>query len=352
MNIKICGLSTKEAVDTAVASGATHLGFILSLSRRQVSPEKVADLTKDIPKRVKKVGVFVNEPLDYVKKAIQIAQLDIVQLHGDEDMNYINQLSFPVIKAVRPDQDFRLYKEVILLFDSPQGGSGQTFDWDSINPEHLGADYFIAGGLSPENVGRAIQHFPNAFGVDVSSGVETAGKKDVVKIKSFIQKASLASSQQLFAEFLRITGKLNKFKISPYLMGSLAIEQLGNFFTNPDDIDIQLEKDDFENFSKLTEIMEDLGYQLIDLHEHKFEKGRFHVGFANVETIDSYANIDYHELQQNKQVTKERYWFPNLEQSIKIYQTAIKDSWRDGKPKDQVILDKLIDYQKRNNNER
>lgn len=86
---------------------------------------------------------------------------------------------------------------------------------------------------------------------------------------------SLASSQQLFAEFLRITGKLNKFKISPYLMGSLAIEQLGNFFTNPDDIDIQLEKDDYENFAKLTEIMEDLGYQLIDLHEHKFEKEDF-----------------------------------------------------------------------------
>lgn len=72
MNIKICGLSTKEAVDTAVASGATHLGFILSLSRRQVSPEKVADLTKDIPKRVKKVGVFVNEPLDYVKKPYRL----------------------------------------------------------------------------------------------------------------------------------------------------------------------------------------------------------------------------------------------------------------------------------------
>lgn len=75
MKIKICGLSTKEAVDTAVESGATHLGFIISPSKRQVTPEKILQITNDVPKTVKKVGVFVDEPIDFVKKPFKLLNL-------------------------------------------------------------------------------------------------------------------------------------------------------------------------------------------------------------------------------------------------------------------------------------
>ena len=105
-------------------------------------------------------------------------------------------------------------------------------DWDSLVTSGLKNKFFIAGGLNPENVAAAIQHFPNAYGVDVSSGVETDGIKNLTKIKNFVQNASLASSKQLFIEFLRITKKLNENKIIPYLMGSLAVEQIINFSTD------------------------------------------------------------------------------------------------------------------------
>ena len=351
MKIKICGLSTKEAVDTAVESGATHLGFILSPSKRQVAPEKIFQITNDVPKTVKKVGVFVDEPINFVKKAIQVAQLDLVQLHGNEDMNYINQLDISVIKAIRPDQEFKEYEDVILLFDSPQAGSGQAFDWESLVTSGLKNKFFIAGGLNPENVAAAIQHFPNAYGVDVSSGVETDGIKNLTKIKNFVQNASLASSKQLFIEFLRITKKLNENKIIPYLMGSLAVEQIINFPTNPDDIDIQLKTSDFENFEQLTSLMEKLGYQLIDLHEHKFEKASIHVGFASVETLKNYAGVDYLTIQQERMENGEKYHLPNVEQSLKIYEAAKRDEWRGGKQKDSFIFDELIKEQKRNDNE-
>ncbi|MBK0029398.1 phosphoribosylanthranilate isomerase [Lactococcus sp. S47] len=344
MKIKICGLSTKEAVDTAVESGATHLGFILSPSKRQVAPEKILQITNDVPKTVKKVGVFVDEPINFVKKAIQVAQLDLVQLHGNEDMNYINQLDVSVIKAIRPDQEFKEYEDVILLFDSPQAGSGQAFDWDSLVTSGLKNKFLIAGGLNPENVAAAIQHFPNAYGVDVSSGVETDGIKNLTKIKNFVQNASLASSKQLFIEFLRITKKLNENKIIPYLMGSLAVEQIINFPTNPDDIDIQLKKLDFENFEQLTSLMEELGYQPIDLHEHKFEKASIHVGFASVETLKNYAGVDDNDIPKInfKSELHQEFFLPTLKQNIQIYQAAVTDSWRAKKTKDKKILKKLL----------
>ncbi|KAF6611021.1 hypothetical protein HFD15_03140 [Lactococcus sp. EKM203L] len=134
-------------------------------------------------------------------------------------------------------------------------------------------------------------------------------------------------------------------------MGSLAVEQIINFPTNPDDIDIQLKKPDFENFEQLTSLMEELGYQLIDLHEHKFEKASIHVGFASVETLKNYAGVDYLTIQQERMENGEKYYLPNVEQSLKSYQAAKRDEWRGGKQKDSFILDKLIKEQKRNDNE-
>lgn len=189
MRVKICGLSTQEAVERAVEAGASHLGFIMSASRRQVSPEKVALITQNLPQSVKKVGVFVNEPLDFVENAVRIAGFDLIQLHGNENMDYVCRLNLPVIKAVHSLEQARFYENVTLLFDYKEAGSGRTFDWKGLANQEIHLPYFVAGGLTIDNVESAIEHFPNAYGLDVSSGVETNGVKDLEKIQAFISKA-------------------------------------------------------------------------------------------------------------------------------------------------------------------
>lgn len=192
MKIKICGLSTQAAVERAVESGSTHLGFILSKSRRQVSPEKIAQITQNTPQHVQKVGVFVNEPIEFVEKAVEIAGLDIIQLHGQEDMNYINQLSKPVFKAISDFAKAEEYSDATLLLDAAGGGTGTQFDWQSKSIENIKLPFLVAGGLDPENIQSAVAHFkahPKFIGVDVSSGVETDGVKDLEKIKAFVENA-------------------------------------------------------------------------------------------------------------------------------------------------------------------
>ncbi|OFI49596.1 hypothetical protein BG261_03165 [Floricoccus tropicus] len=191
MIIKTCGLRTKEAVDCAVASGATHLGFILSESKRQITPKQLIEITKDVPSNVKKVGVFVNEDIDFVNDIANQAGLDIVQLHGQEDMDYIRKIIKPVIKSFDDYKKIYYYdlKDMTILLDSSVGGSGQKFDWNSLPLEQIEAKFILAGGLNPENVVQAVEFFGDKIlGVDVSSGIETNGVKDLAKIKSFIER--------------------------------------------------------------------------------------------------------------------------------------------------------------------
>ena len=198
MWIKICGLSTHAAVDMAVASGATHIGFVFAESKRQVTPEYAKYLAKDVPKTVKKVGLFVNEDLTVVHEVVAKVGLDMVQLPGQENADYAAQDSETVIKAFGI-KDGKIpaaiadFKAHIILLDAPPaqfaGGSGQAFDWDKVDLTALdGYQFFVAGGLNPENVSQAITIF-NPTGVDVSSGVETDGSKDLEKIISFIKES-------------------------------------------------------------------------------------------------------------------------------------------------------------------
>ncbi|OFI45761.1 hypothetical protein BG262_07110 [Floricoccus penangensis] len=191
MIIKTCGLRTKEAVDCAVASGATHLGFILSESKRQITPKQLIEITKDVPSNVKKVGVFVNEDIDFVNAIASETYLDIVQLHGQEDIDYIRKIIKPVIKSFDDYKKIYYYdlKDMTILLDSSVGGSGQKFDWNSLPLEQIEAKFILAGGLNPENVVQAMELFGDKIlGVDVSSGIETDGVKDLAKIKSFIER--------------------------------------------------------------------------------------------------------------------------------------------------------------------
>ncbi len=188
----------KASVDAAVKAGATHVGFIMSASfRRSVSFDEVVKMTADVPKAVKKVGVFVNAPIDFVKHAVSVAGLDMVQLHGDEDMDYIHQLgNIPVIKALSDFSKISDFENVSLLLDAPVGGSGKLADFSSVKFGEINLPYFIAGGLTPDNIAEAVKKYPNAYGFDVSSGVETDGKKDVVKIRDFIKNAHEAKNEK------------------------------------------------------------------------------------------------------------------------------------------------------------
>ena len=188
--VKICGLSTKEAVETAVSAGADYIGFVFAPSKRQVTFEKAAELSKLIPSDVKKVGVFVSPSRAELLEAIEKVGLDLVQVHSQVADDLFEDLPCDSIQAVQVDGEGHVPNSQAdyLLFDAPVAGSGQTFDWGQLDTTELVQPFFIAGGLKEDNVVQAIQHF-TPYAVDVSSGVETDGQKDQEKIRRFIERA-------------------------------------------------------------------------------------------------------------------------------------------------------------------
>ncbi|MDU2065409.1 MAG: phosphoribosylanthranilate isomerase [Sporomusaceae bacterium] len=193
MIIKICGIQTSKAAKAAEAYGADWIGFVFAKSRRQVSLEQAALISQELH-TVKKVGVFVNAPLNVVDAAIRSCSLDFVQLHGDEPEEYCRQVSVPVIRvvAVGAQEKAALPQNAdYLLFDTAKagerGGTGEVFDWNSHYSlrQTASVPVLVAGGLNEQNVGKAIANF-RPDGVDVSGGVETDGSKDISKIHRFI----------------------------------------------------------------------------------------------------------------------------------------------------------------------
>ena len=188
--VKICGLSTVEAVETAVLAGADYIGFVFAESKRQVSLEQAQELAKRVTGKTKIVGVFVSPSLEDLEQAIGQVPLDMVQIHGTFDEVLIPLISVPVIRAIQlSDQEAQVSSQAdYLLFDAPVAGSGQTFDWDLLKDQKIRQDFFIAGGLTVDNVRQARETF-QPYALDVSSGVETDGRKDIEKIKAFIEGA-------------------------------------------------------------------------------------------------------------------------------------------------------------------
>lgn len=187
--VKICGLSTKEAVETAVSAGADYIGFVFAPSKRQVTLEQAADLAKTTPATVKKVGVFVSPSRAQLLETIEQVGLDLVQVHGQVADDLFENLPCDSIQAVQVDENGHVpnSRADYLLFDAPVAGSGRTFDWGKLDTTGLNQPFFIAGGLHEDNVVKAIQHF-TPYAVDVSSGVETDGQKDYEKIRRFIER--------------------------------------------------------------------------------------------------------------------------------------------------------------------
>ncbi|MFI3835839.1 phosphoribosylanthranilate isomerase [Streptococcus equinus] len=186
--VKICGLTTKEAVEAAVNSGADYIGFVFAKSKRQVGIKQASHLAQFIPKTVQKVGVFVSPTFMELQEAIVKVPLDLVQIHGEFSDEDFEKLDVPSIRAIPVEKTLEEIetKADFLLFDAPLAGSGKTFDWELLKDENIEKPYFLAGGLTVDNVKQAITFF-RPYAVDVSSGVETDGKKDLLKIMRFIE---------------------------------------------------------------------------------------------------------------------------------------------------------------------
>ena len=197
MKVKVCGITDVETAKKTCEYGADALGFVFAKSKRQVTPEQAAEIIAQLPKHVLKIGVFVNETPERVQAIVKQCGLDYAQLHGEEDEAYCKNIQVPAIKAfgvASPEaiQQATKYEVDYVLFDSPKeeyhGGNGKTFDWNVLQglPEELRSKLILAGGLSAENVKEAAA-LVRPYMIDASSSLETDGKKDVKKIKQFIE---------------------------------------------------------------------------------------------------------------------------------------------------------------------
>lgn len=188
--IKICGLKCLEDITYINEARPDYCGFIIAYpkSSRSISVSRLKELTRDLDPKILPVGVFVNADLSLVEDLLKEQIIGAAQLHGQEDEAYIQRIQQntgkPVIKvfSVKTEQDV---KEAVqssadyILFDQGSGGSGKTFDWSLI--KEIDRPFFLAGGLQAENIKKAI-HTLEPFAIDLSSGVETNGKKDRKKI--------------------------------------------------------------------------------------------------------------------------------------------------------------------------
>ena len=191
--IKLCGIQRYKDIDVVNELLPDYIGFVFAKkSKRFISYDMAKSLKKRLDKRVKAVGVFVNESMENIIYLVRNDIIDLIQLHGDEDGEYISKLkkyvNTPVIKAfkIKSKADINtLYKEGsdFILLDAG-AGDGKTLD-ESILKDFKG-DYFLAGGLSPDNISEKINTL-HPFGVDVSSGIETNGKKDADKMRKFVK---------------------------------------------------------------------------------------------------------------------------------------------------------------------
>jgi len=202
VQVKICGLLTTHQILAARDAGVDLLGLMFyEQSSRYIQPQAAKEILKTYENGQMSpdtVGIFVNKEADYINDVIEQVGLHFVQLHGNESPEFCTCIHRPVIKALRLNEksDRNLAEKYYhttwrILLDTPTakwGGTGETHDWVLAQSIAQQTPIFLAGGLTPENVGEAIQQV-HPWGVDVSSGVETNGKKDVKKIQAFVENA-------------------------------------------------------------------------------------------------------------------------------------------------------------------
>lgn len=197
--VKICGITRTEDALAAISSGADAIGFVFwQQSARNILPQQARPITKTIPAFVTTVGVYVDPTVEWVHETATIANLGLLQFHGNESPEFCDQFALPYVKALRIKEDMDLLEYANryqsakgLLLDTYSanlpGGTGEVFDWTLI-PANLPLPIILSGGLTPDNVVHAIAKV-KPWAVDVSSGVEASkGIKDINKISAFMQR--------------------------------------------------------------------------------------------------------------------------------------------------------------------
>ena len=199
--VKICGITEIADAQASAEAGADFIGLVFSKSPRQVSLHAARAIVEAVSPTVRCVGVFVNEPLEFVNAVAAGCRLDAVQLQGDESPDYCARCRWPVLKGIRLDGDVarhRLdrYDVAAFVFDTLvpglSGGTGRRFDWSWVDG-FSARPFFIAGGLDPDCVAGAVER-TRPYAVDVSSGVARSARlKDVAKVRAFVANAKSAS---------------------------------------------------------------------------------------------------------------------------------------------------------------
>ncbi len=202
VKIKICGLMRSKDIEYVNEFMPDYIGFVFAKSKRQIDFDTAKRLKEKLDKSIKTVGVFVDEDIETIAQTVNDGVIELVQLHGSEDESYILNLrqklksDIAIIKAVRVNSlNNNILKDNLLnkistnadfvMLDSG-AGSGEIFDWDK--KIICNKPVFLAGGLNEYNVSEAIKKV-HPFAVDVSSGVETTGFKDIEKIRRFIKES-------------------------------------------------------------------------------------------------------------------------------------------------------------------
>ncbi len=203
VRVKVCGITNKEDALAAANLGADALGFVFfNGSPRCVDAQTANEIVRVLPMFVSSVGLFVNASIEEVNAVLKTVPLDVLQFHGDETPEFCRQFNRAYIKAIRVQsqqdiedgmRDFHDARALLLdaHVDGVFGGTGKTFDWQMM-PERWRMPWVLSGGLNDQNIVSAIEK-TQATAVDVSSGVEqSAGKKNMNKMKLFIEGAKHA----------------------------------------------------------------------------------------------------------------------------------------------------------------
>ena len=207
VRVNICGITNKSDALAAVEFGADALGFIFyRASQRFVEQDVAAEIIRELPPFVTKVGVFVDAQVEEIRETTRACGISTVQLHGRESPEFCEEIAkagLDVIKAFRMKNagsvgEIEKFRTKAYLLDSyvpgELGGTGAVFNWDlAKTAKQSGRPIILAGGLTPKNITFAVESV-QPYGVDVSSGVEVSpGKKDLEKVRSFIERAKGAA---------------------------------------------------------------------------------------------------------------------------------------------------------------
>ena len=197
---KICGIKSIDAARSVEKFGGDFIGFIFyPKSHRYIDPRDAKKIIDSLNRKSKIVGVFVDEDPDKINSIARDLNLDFIQLHGNESAQYARQIEFPIIKAWRINDNFDIERanqfpcEIALLdtfVKGSAGGTGKSFDWENLELDGFNKDFLIAGGISIENVDRAVEIFQKSdrfIGVDVSGSLEIDYQKSPDLIQKFLE---------------------------------------------------------------------------------------------------------------------------------------------------------------------